>query len=600
MFTQQTKYQISSTIALSICVHLCASVVKHLISYRVAHTIFVSLLISGNVFAQVRQEPAGNTLPAAPAPSPIVSNAAIELPPPSMSDQQHDDFADQLDLSKFSQLAVFDNGRAKIFDTYAREMMVNVFGKSRFHDIFTHRKYSPTFTWLDLMLNKSWYADRPLIYVEILELRRAFAKLLPAEVEEEFLKWGRVPPSLLLTEQAQQILNEGASDLRLIKGRNQVLSAWAGYQLLPDKMLLVSPDLQSGSDKWLSLFGDDSNTKVLEARLALMELAKAWNDGDVLVAQHAIDSLVSKLPSIHPDTYPSPALRHAEYLYNRTQKFTIGYVAYAVATLLLLIAMGTQRKWLIRSGVVFLLLGFAVHTAGFAVRGYISGRWPIHNQFESFIALAWFACLMGIVLMLAKRQWMFGAAAAALGTTALLFANTVEIPSHDVANVSGILATSRILYIHVNMVIAAYALIALGFFIALFYLGVYYFKTDAAIRMASAGLGDMDNLQGPQKLLHDLDRAHMVILQLAFWLLGIGILLGAYWADHAWGRWWGWDPKETWALITWIIYLIVIHLRFGVKNPQLVTAWLSFIGFFVMLWTHWGVNLLLAGLHSYA
>ena len=118
--------------------------------------------------------------------------------------------------------------------------------------------------------------------------------------------------------------------------------------------------------------------------------------------------------------------------------------------------------------------------------------------------------------------------------------------------------------------------------------------------MASAGLGEMDKSQGPQKLLHDLDKAHVVILQLAFWLLGVGILLGAYWADHAWGRWWGWDPKETWALITWIIYLIVIHLRFGVKKPQLVTAWLSVIGFIVMLWTHWGVNLLLAGLHSYA
>ncbi|MBL4701464.1 MAG: cytochrome c biogenesis protein CcsA, partial [Phycisphaeraceae bacterium] len=238
--------------------------------------------------------------------------------------------------------------------------------------------------------------------------------------------------------------------------------------------------------------------------------------------------------------------------------------------------------------------------AGFAVRGYISGRWPIHNQYESFIALSWFACLAGIALMYFRRQWMFGAAAAALGTCALLFANTVAIPSNDVAQVSGILATSRILYVHVNMVIAAYALIALGFFIALFYLGIYYFKTDATLRMVSTGLGKMDQPPSPQALLHDLDKAHMVILQLAFWLLGVGILLGSYWADHAWGRWWAWDPKETWALITWIIYLIVIHLRFGVRKPQLVTAWLSVIGFFVMLWTHWGVNLLLAGLHSYA
>jgi ABC-type transport system involved in cytochrome c biogenesis permease subunit len=115
-------------------------------------------------------------------------------------------------------------------------------------------------------------------------------------------------------------------------------------------------------------------------------------------------------------------------------------------------------------------------------------------------------------------------------------------------------------------------------------------------------LGDNDALQttGRQRLLADLDQAQMIVLQLAFYLLGVGILLGAYWADHAWGRWWAWDPKETWALITWIVYLIVIHLRFAVQRRALVTAWLSIVGFFVMLWTYWGVNLLLAGLHSYA
>jgi cytochrome c-type biogenesis protein CcsB len=560
------------------------------------------LLSFSAAYAQVRQEPAGNTLP-----QPLLStsspiNAETQLiPGPGMSIQQHDDFADQIDLSSISQLAVFDQGRAKIFDTYAREMLINVYGKSRYKDLFSHKTYDPTFTWLDLLLNKSFYADSPLIYVEVLALRKAMAQFIPEEVEGHFLKWGRLPPSMLLMEETQRILNATASDLRQLKGRNQVLSAWAGFRMLPDTLKLVSPDPEAGSDQWRTLFEEnESNTAILEAKLTFMELAKAWNEADANAANTAIRKLTTQLPAIHPQTYPSRTMRYAEFLYNRTQRFTFGYIAYGIATLLLLIAMGTQRKLLIRSGIGFLLLGFVIHTAGFAVRGYISGRWPIHNQFESFIALAWFACLIGIVLMFIKKQWMFGAAAAALGTTALLFANTVEIPSHDVAQVSGILATSRILYVHVNVVIAAYALIALGFFIALFYLGTYYFKTDAAMRMASAGLGDLQQQRGPQALLNDLDKAHLVILQLAFWLLGVGILLGAYWADHAWGRWWGWDPKETWALITWIIYLIVIHIRFGVRKPQLVTAWLSVIGFFVMLWTHWGVNLLLAGLHSYA
>lgn len=110
-----------------------------------------------------------------------------------------------------------------------------------------------------------------------------------------------------------------------------------------------------------------------------------------------------------------------------------------------------------------------------------------------------------------------------------------------------------------------------------------------------------DAPKGTARVLSDLDKAQMIILQLAFWTLGVGILLGAWWADHSWGRWWAFDPKELWALVTWIVYLIVIHLRFTQsKNRAVTTAWLSVIGFMVMLWTYFGVNLLLPGLHAYA
>ncbi|MDP1663455.1 MAG: cytochrome c biogenesis protein CcsA, partial [Phycisphaerales bacterium] len=82
---------------------------------------------------------------------------------------------------------------------------------------------------------------------------------------------------------------------------------------------------------------------------------------------------------------------------------------------------------------------------------------------------------------------------------------------------------------------------------------------------------------------------------------GVGILLGAWWADHSWGRWWGFDPKEMWALVTWIVYLVVVHIRVaGAGNKGLKTAWLSVLGFIVMLWCYFGVNLLLPGLHAYA
>jgi cytochrome c-type biogenesis protein CcsB len=284
-----------------------------------------------------------------------------------------------------------------------------------------------------------------------------------------------------------------------------------------------------------------------------------------------------------------------------------------------------------------LSVGLLSHTASIFVRMVLSGRnWlPIHNQYESYIAIAWFAVLLGFVVMLARRQWIFGAAAAAVGFVTMLVANTMPIPSSEIAPVAGILATSSILKFHVTITLASYGLITLGFVMSLLYLATYYTRGGPAMQLAAAGL-NLESAEspqlataggaigggssgsspsdahsadaseasafnvGPHRLLLDLDRAQMVILQLAFWLLGVGILLGAYWADHAWGRWWAWDPKETWALITWIVYLIVIHVRIESRNRGLLTAWLSVLGFFVMLWCYWGVNLLLAGLHSYA
>ncbi len=528
-----------------------------------------------SLFAQAYPETHAAPPPAIAAPPAAPPPAHDDHPPHTLMPRaSHDALADKVDLSAFRKLAVFSAGRAKIVDTYAREQLQLIYGKSRWKDIDTNRQFDPVFTWLDLMLNKSYYAQRPTIYVEVLELRRSLVTLLPEKDQERWLKYGRLAPNLFLLPEAQQIVDASAADLRLNKARVQVLRAWRAFQASPQALSMLSPP--ASSDHW-TMLGDHAPANNL-----LMQLAEHWYHGNASKVNQTLNELTVLLTNHNPASYPSMGLRKAEYLYNTTHRFTIGYIAYLIAFIILLIAMNTERRSLRRTGVAFLLIGFAIHCIGFAIRGILSGRWPIHNQYESFIALSWFAAFTGIILMYTKKQLLYGTAAAALGAATLLFANTVEIPSNELGQVPGILATSRILYIHVNIIIASYALIALGFFISLIYLGNYYLK-------------------GPNgAALRDLDRAQMVVLQLAFWLLGTGTLLGAYWADHAWGRWWAWDPKETWALITWIIYLIVIHVRFATKRPHLVTAQLSVVGFFVMLWTHWGVNMLLAGLHSYA
>lgn len=605
--------------------------------FSITTTAVLTLLgcIHASALGQVRSAPQGNSLPeASPPPQVATGPSALtpDAPPAPPTPQQHQQFAAQLDLSAFRRLAVFEGGRAKIIDTLAREQLTRIYGKPRWTDPATGVTYDPVFTLLDLLFEPSYYYDKPLIYVEVLDLRRQLVSHLPPAEQETWLKRGRLAPRMLVTPHTAQVLGAMTGNLTLDKALRQLRLAVYSFDQIGASFYLISPG--PGSDQWAHVLdpmdapsrADAGPAPVRPARDAaapatdaiasiqqrFLQLRDVWRAADAVRVNVLLAALVDDLPRLNPASYPAPWVRQAEYLYNITDKFTVGHWAYFGALILLLIAFGTQRLWLIRSGLILFAAGFLAHTAGVAVRGVLAGRWPIHNQFESFMAITWFATLVGAALMLARRQWLFGAAAAAMAGCALLLANTVPIPSHDVGQVAGILATSRILYFHVNMVLFSYGLIALGFFVSAFYLAAHYLHGRPAERFAAAGPGatGLSTHANPTRppaatparvaLLHDLDRAQMVVLQLAFWVLGAGILLGAYWADHAWGRWWAWDPKETWALLTWIIYLIVIHLRFAVRNRGLVTAWLSVVGFLVMLWTYWGVNLLLAGLHSYA
>lgn len=592
---------------------------------RYAFVLLLALGLTSLTHAQVRQEPAGNTLPAAVTPETHASDMLLDPQAVKLSRDKHRQFASQVNVDAFRRLSVFEGGRTKVIDTLAREYLDRVYGKSRFKDTWDENgkersiAYDPVFTYLDLIFNQQYYLDKSIIYVEQLNLRRAVLAHLSEADQETWLRRGRLTPLMLADRSASEALMGMNQDMIAQKGIAQVRFALMNFQHPQDALFLVSP--KAGSEVWTSVFElydtrpiDAAGVPVLPATTnadiavrvcdEFKQLASAWHHTDAAAVNASLARLSDLIPQINPESYPPKWKRSAEYYYNATRKFTFGYVGYFLGTVVLLIAFATQRRALIRAGVAFFLIGFAIHSLGMLTRGVLAGRWPIHNQYESFIALTWIAVAVGMILMFAKRQWLFGAAAAAVGTAALVFANTVDIPSREVNQVAGILATSRILYVHVNMVIASYGLIGLGFFLSVFYLGVHYTQGAAAARFAAAGLGEVhaDDAQpvGRLRVLNDLDRAQMVVLQLAFWLLGVGILLGAYWADHAWGRWWAWDPKETWALITWIIYLMVIHLRLAVKNRGLVTAWMSVVGFFVMLWTHWGVNLLLAGLHSYA
>ena len=401
-----------------------------------------------------------------------------------------------------------------------------------------------------------------------------------------------------------------------------------------------------------------------EAAMRLVRVLVMWQKQDAAAVNEEFTHLAEVLPSINPAAYPSPLNRKVEIAYNKLAKLTIpGAFLYFGAFVCFLVSARSGLNGVRLWGLRLFLLAFAVHTVGIGIRWWLvasqHGNWfdgiPIKNQFESVLFSAWFGALIGLYFEMRRSRAIFGAAASFVGWLSLVaifatpYVTGVEIGG-EIGHVAGVLM-SYWLYLHVTLVVASYALIAMGFALSIWWLVGYYrnygtLNREPARRL-SADVIDLDSLPvmgasggamqlgfartlammlfvpgsrpataktqavvavtddaetptAGAKFLATLDACNLVVLQLAFWVLGVGIILGAVWADQSWGRPWGWDPKETFALVTWIVYLVVVHVRVATVHKAWWTAILSIIGFFVMLFNWIGVNFFLVGLHSYA
>ncbi len=595
--------------------------------------------------ATAQAPPAGNAHPQQQALSPNSENLpnpfgepnfAPGAPAPDLAEAaltRKVEFASRVDLTPLRDLAVSHSGRVKILDTLARETVLEITGRRSYQDFIRHAhaeatkvSFDPLFTLLDLTIDPVFYLDRPLFHVEYLPLRQAFLDAaLPgdAPAQQRYLTLTRITPRMA-AEHFLTIADRRASGEADRRGLDELDRATLLWQGSANNMMLVAPDSRDLSWHHVSEAAPAAMSPTdaaawEEARQAALALGAAWRAENADGVNAAARALAAALPRVNAPMYPT-SRRSLELTYNRVNAFEWGYLLYFGALLTLILAFGTGRRWLAASGLVLLLAAVAMHTFGFVTRCVLAERFAIQNQFESMTGVSLFAAVVGLALTTITRKPLFGAAAAGTGFLVLIAATQTGIPGRFIEREAAILNTSVLLKYHVTTVLTSYGLITLGMIVSLFYLAAHYFGKKATPVAQLAGVAVTSGTPPAQpplaadaagtppadagarhRLLRDLDKAQMVVLQLAFWGLGVGTLLRAWWADHSWGRWWAFDPKETWALITWIIYLIVIHVRLTTgKNRALVTAWLSVVGFLMMLWTYFGVNLLLPGLHAYA
>jgi cytochrome c-type biogenesis protein CcsB len=264
--------------------------------------------------------------------------------------------------------------------------------------------------------------------------------------------------------------------------------------------------------------------------------------------------------------------------------FDIAAAGYVVAFFVFVVRLVMKREWIGRVASGLLLGSFLAQTVGLALRGASVGTLPVTNTYESLVFYGWVFALGYIILIMIARvskrvRSVIGAAVSLLISVFMALASS-PLRSPDVVPLVPALR-SHWLALHVSFVF-----IGEGFFTVAFVSGLLY----------------LFGSQRPERsdVLERLDRLayRAIAIGFPFFTLG-GLFFGAIWAKHAWGRYWGWDPKETFMLVTWLVYVLYLHVRIQRNWRGRRTAWIAVIGFLLALFTFAGVNFLIRGLHSY-
>jgi len=366
------------------------------------------------------------------------------------------------------------------------------------------------------------------------------------------------------------------------------------YMIYTGGFLRMFP-LHNGSHDWVSpdealrSAADSQDSLYLKSVVPL--ISEALQTGNFAKAKQVAGTVSDYQKKFAKYALPDKARSDAEGLYYRMMIFerlfpfyaTVGIVM--LAGLIIMVIKGKKgNSSLIRAAGWVLFAGFLLHTFGLGLRWFISGHSPMSNGYESMIFISWVTLLAGFIF--SRRSPFALSATAVLASMTLLVAH-MSFMDPEITNLVPVLK-SYWLTLHVSVITGSYGFLGLGAILAIISL----------ILMALSDEGNRERISGT---VDELALITYRTLVLGLYFLTIGTFLGAVWANEAWGRYWGWDPKETWSLITIVIYSIVTHSRLipGMKDIYTFNL-LALFSFSSVLMTYFGVNYYLSGLHSYA
>jgi cytochrome c-type biogenesis protein CcsB len=482
-------------------------------------------------------------------------------------------------------MPVQDAGRIKPFDTFAREVLEIVYGKQKFK--FENKPavdaYIVIFTW---MLTPEAWRDQ-----EVFEVKNSLIKkALDLEVAKNRFKgdivFGNDKFQVLMQE-----LREKRDSKEKLTPYFQALQRletqfFLFREIASGRWLRVKPDLNS--KKWLSVADLDEQGQKLFIEISRKfaeSVAKPEAESQVLKDfDNAVLAFIQYAETADPAQYAQARKVTTEVFYNDLHPFRWTYIIYLIAAIFLLLAWINSKPIFTTLGWVLSALGFLVHTYGFAIRVYLSERPPVSNMYETVVWVAWGVIIFAAILERVYKFRFILLIGLLTGIFSMVVADSAPaVLDPTLQPLEAVLRSNYWLIVHVMTITISYAAFLLAF--GLGDLGLFYY------------------LKGEEKNKEKIKAIALATyrsMQIGVAFLTPGIILGGIWADYSWGRFWGWDPKETWALIALLGYLAVLHGRLvgWVKDFEMLASGIITFSLVIMAW--YGVNFVLgAGLHSY-
>lgn len=497
--------------------------------------------------------------------------------------------AEDFNWNVAGKIVVQDGGRLKPLDTFARELVTDVIGKD------TYEGQHPVETYFRWMADGGRWAEMPLVYLPKGDLRQELGLQDQPGSRFSIQSLHSKPRLMQIVMEAQeaQKANEKLTFTQSKAGeilhKLNMLSAVFSHDIP-----LYVPPLEGDAKTitWSSMpealaqiERDSMNAVGTDERLSSLGLAFAGMYHSVLdnradMFNTSADLFVSTQNAILAEQPEIESTLSLEVLYNRLSPFFWARLLLLASAALFALSYREKFAKLRSSALFAMIAGLGFYSTGMIMRWNIGGRAPWSNMYESLMAIGWSLLIIALIYELVKRDRIFGLSGSLMSGVVLWLAHYANL-DRGINPLVPALQSYWLIY-HVITILTSYACLAIAMVIGhIILLGAVKSKgqiSPSLARMASANLH---------------------VMQVGCVILIFGILLGAVWADSSWGRFWGWDPKETWALITWFVYIAFLHGRSAGWLNWKSLAFVSVAAFPVVVMTYYGVNFYLSGLHSY-